>query len=83
MGLAYFHYDVRELYQKKELKIVKYEYIGGCQKWITIQIWLLEILGINPGVPSMGSLFLYFILDSIFQWQTLNFEHPYHLNVLL
>jgi hypothetical protein len=40
-------YDVRELYKKVELKIIKTEYIRGCPKWSATQIWTLEILRVN------------------------------------
>jgi hypothetical protein len=47
MKASLLAYNVKELYKKLEIKIIKDEYTKGCPKWPTIQIWLLEILGIN------------------------------------
>ena len=40
-------YDVTELHKKSYPKAIKYEYVKGCPKWQSIQIWLLEILRIK------------------------------------
>jgi hypothetical protein len=40
-------YGYRNLHKILELKIIKYGYIKGCPKWPAIQMWSLEILGVN------------------------------------
>jgi hypothetical protein len=42
-------YDVRELYKILELKLINNEDVRSYPKWIAIQIWSLEILGIEGG----------------------------------
>jgi hypothetical protein len=47
MKASFVAYDCRELHKKSKLKTIKIEYIRGCPKWPTIQIWSLEILGVK------------------------------------
>ena len=58
MKASHVAYDFEELHKKLELKIIKSEYVRGCPKWKSTQIWLFKILGINgcfqdTGTPTM------------------------------
>jgi hypothetical protein len=56
-------YDVRELQKKLEIKIIKHGYVKGCPKWPAIQIWSLEILGINLSKLKTKAIFHLTIIE--------------------
>jgi hypothetical protein len=64
MKALFVAYDVRELYKKSELKIVKIEYVKSCSKWPLTQIWSLKILGVKGVISHVWLLmsFVYFFV---------------------